>query len=105
MTGIQNCLFPALGALSLLFLSLILIKVSLEDSLPADAKVRRDYSLRLLVVSAWAGMSLADNLLMLMAAWFLFLYVINQWLTTRNLRWRIFVLRDDYGDDGGGARL
>jgi hypothetical protein len=53
----------------------------------------------LLLGSAWAGLGLTENLLVLLIFINLFLYVIHRWLNSRGLIWRILILRDDYGDD------
>jgi hypothetical protein len=81
-----------------LLLCLVFIKSSL---ITARFQEQRDFGLMFFVVSAWAAMGLADNLLLVLVGWYLFLFAINRWLTGRGLKWRIFLLRDDYADDGG----
>ena len=55
----------------------------------------------LLLGSAWAGIGLAKNLLVLIIFLNLFLFVGHRWLTRKGFQPRILVLRDDYkdGDD------
>lgn len=55
----------------------------------------------LLLGSAWAGVGLAENLLLLLIFMNLFLYVIHLWLNRKGLVWRILIMRDDYKDDYG----
>lgn len=97
-SGRQNCLFDGLATLSLFGLSLVLAKASLLGQSHNDADRAGDERLRLLLVSAWAGMGLTENLLVLLIALNLFLFVVHRWLKRRGLTWRILALRDDYQD-------
>lgn len=96
LTGRQNCLFDGLACLSLFLLSLVLARGCLLLRGPNKGQ---DCGLMLLLGSAWAGMGLTENLLVLLIFINLFLYVVHRWLKSRGLIWRILVLRDDYIDD------
>jgi hypothetical protein len=95
LSGRQNCLFDGLATLSLVLLSVVLASVVLRGVNKGDC------ILMLLLSSAWAGMTLAENLLVLLIFLNLFLYVIYRWLNRKGLKWRILMLRDDYEDDHG----
>lgn len=98
-SGRKNCLIDGVGALSLLCLSLGLALISGADHAPAGSKRGRDYLLMLLLTGAWAGLGLADNLLVFLLALNLLFYVIYLGLKKQGLKWRILMLRDDYKDD------
>ena len=92
-TGSQNCLTDGLAIFSLILLNAVLV---------ASSIIRRkgfDYRLTLLLSSAWAGMGLAKNLLVLLVFLNLFFYVIYKWLDQKGLGWGMFITRNDYGDD------
>jgi NADH:ubiquinone oxidoreductase subunit 2 (subunit N) len=97
-SGRPNCLFEGLTALVLFFFSLVWASVSLAVHTSRYSNKAGDYILMLLLLSAGAGIGLAENLLMLLIALNLFFYVIYHWLKMRGLKWRILILRDDYKD-------
>jgi len=96
LTGRQNCLAGGLATLSLILLNVILARGSVI--LQGGTK-KNDYILMLLLSSAWAGMGLAENLLVLLIFLNLFFYVIHKWLERNGLRWRFMIVRDDYSDE------
>jgi hypothetical protein len=97
--GRQNCLFDGLATLSLFGLGLGLAVLSVVEHTTGRSSWGRVYVLRLLLTGAWAGMGLAENLLVLLISLNLFLYAIYLWLNQQGLKWRILVLRDDYKDE------
>jgi hypothetical protein len=58
-----------------------------------------DYRLMLLLSSAWAGVGLAQNLLVLLISLYLLFYVLHKWLERNGLRLRYLIVRDDYSDE------
>jgi hypothetical protein len=98
-SGRKSCLIEGTGALSLFWFSLVLALLARADQAPAGSKRGRDYPLLLLLTGAWAGLSLADNLLVFLLSLNLLFYVIYRWCKKQGLSWRILTLRDDYKDD------
>jgi len=96
LTGRQNCLFDGLATLSLFLLNLVLARASVV--LRGENK-GYDYILMLLLSSAWAGMGLAENLLVLLIFLYLFFFVLNRWFKRKGFRGGFLKLRDDYEDD------
>lgn len=94
--GKGNCLFDGLATLSLFLLNAILFRSCI---VLRGGKEKYDYILMLLLSSAWAGMGLIDNLLVLLIFLNLFFYVIHKWLERNGLGWRFLILRDDYQDE------
>lgn len=92
-TGKQNCLTDGLATFSLILINAVLAVSSI---------LRRkdfDYRLTLLLSSAWAGMGLATNLLVLLIFLNLFFYTIYKWLDQKGLGWGMFITRNDYDYD------
>lgn len=94
----QNCAFEGLGSLSLILLSMILVRGCL---ILRGEELEKGFALRLLFASSLAGMwvGLVDNLFVFLVFFNVFLFVSDRWLRRRGLRWRFLVLRDDYKDD------
>ena len=98
LTGKQNCLFDGLATLSLFLLNLVLARASFV--LRGESKEREyDYILMLLLSSAWGGMGLAENLLVLIIFLYLFFFVINRWFKRKGFKGGFLKFRDDYEDD------
>ena len=95
-TGKQNCLTDGLFTLSLILLCAVLIVSSI---IRRDERQKLDYRLMLFLSSAWAGIGLAKNLLVLLIFLNLFFYVIYKWLDQKGLGWGMFITRYDYRDD------
>jgi hypothetical protein len=95
-TGKQNCLTDGLATLSLILLCAVLIISSISRR---DERQKLDYRLMFFLNSAWAGLGLAKNLLVLLAFLNLFFYVIYKWLEQKGLGWGMFITRNDYRDD------
>jgi formate hydrogenlyase subunit 3/multisubunit Na+/H+ antiporter MnhD subunit len=95
-TGRQNCLGAGLVTLSLLLLNAVFATVC---AVPRDTDKQYDYILMLMLSSAWAGMGLAENLLVLLIFLNLFFYVVYKWLDRKGLGWGFFIVRNDYSDD------
>jgi hypothetical protein len=96
LTGPQNCLFDGLATLSLFLLNLVLARASVV--LRGEDK-GYDYILMLLLSSAWAGMGLAENLLVLIIFLYLFFFVLNRWSKKKGFKGGFLKIRDDYEDD------
>lgn len=96
LTGPQNCLFDGLATLSLFFLNLVLIKATII--LRGEDK-GYDYMLMLLLSSAWAGMGLAENLLVLIVFLYLFFFVLSRWFKKKGFKGGFLKFRDDFEDD------
>jgi hypothetical protein len=96
LSGRNNCLVEGLGTLSLFLLSILLARRSI---IMRDANQAQSCILMLMLGSAWAGIGLANNLLELLLFMNLFVYVIYRWLHRQGFKFRILLLRDDYGDD------
>jgi len=92
--GRQNCLFDGLATLSLFLLNLVLASLVLRGE-----NRGYDYMLMLLLSSAWAGMGLAENLLVLLISLYLFFFVIIRWFKREGFRGGFLKLRDDYEND------
>lgn len=101
LSGRKNCLVDGLGTLSLFLLSILLARRSI---IMRDANKGQGCILMLMLGSAWAGIGLANNLLELLLFMNLFVYVIYRWLHREGLKFRILLLRDDYGDDSDSIR-
>lgn len=95
-SGEQNCLTDGLATLSLILLCAVLVVISI---IRRDERQELDYRLMLFLNSAWAGIGLAKNLLVLLVFLNLFFYVIYKWLDQRGLGWGMFITRNDYRDD------
>ena len=96
LTGPQNCLFDGLATLSLFLLNLILVRASVV--LRGEDK-GYDYFLMLLLSSAWAGMGLGENLLVLIICLYLFFFVLNRWFKKKGFKGGFLKFRDDFEDD------
>ena len=94
--GKQNCLFEGLATLSLFVLSLVVTRSCI---ILRGENLRQVYILMLLLISAWAGMGLVENLLALLAFLNLFYFVMDRLLRRQEISWHFLVLRDDYKDD------
>ena len=94
--GKGNCLFEGLATLSLFLLSLVVARSCI---FLRDESVGQVYILMLLLISAWAGMGLVENLLALLIFLNLFFFVIDRLLRRQGISWRFLILRDDYKDD------
>jgi hypothetical protein len=94
--GKQNCLFDGLATLSLFLLSIVLARWCIV--LRGENK-EQDYSLVLLLGSAWAGMGLTQNFFVFLGSASLFVLAGDRWLRRRGITARFLVLRDDYQDD------
>lgn len=94
--GKQNCLFDGLATLSLFLLNAILVRASIV--LRSENR-RYIYILMLLLSSAWAGMGLAENLLVFLIFLYLFFFVLNRWVRMQGFRSGFLMLRNDYEDD------
>ena len=94
--GRRNCLFDGLATLSLFLLSILLTRWCI--ALRGENK-EQDYSLVLLLGSAWAGMGLTQNFFVFLGSASLFVLAADQWLRRRGITARFLVLRDDYQDD------
>jgi hypothetical protein len=94
--GRENCLFDGLATSSLFLLNVILARASLV--LRGENR-RTVYILMLLLSSAWAGIGLAENLLVLIIFLYLFFFVLNRWFEMEGFRSGFLKLRDDYSDD------
>ena len=97
-SGRANCLMDGLGTLGLFLLDAFF---AIRCVVPAAGDRGRDFISMLLLGSAWAGIGLAKNLLVLIIFLNLFLFVGHRWLTRKGFQPRIFVLRDDYKDGDG----
>jgi formate hydrogenlyase subunit 3/multisubunit Na+/H+ antiporter MnhD subunit len=95
-TGKKNCLTDALATLSLILLCAVLV---ISSIILRDERQKLDYRLMLFLSSAWAGIGLAKNLLVLLVFLNLFFYVIYKWLDQKGLGWGMFITRNDYRDD------
>ena len=95
-TGKQNCLADGLATLSLILLCAVLV---VNNIIRRDERQKLDYRLMLFLSSAWAGIGLATNLLVLLVFQNLFFYVIYKWLDQKGLGWGMFITRMDYRDD------
>ena len=95
--GRRNCLFDGLATLSLFLLIIVLARWCIV--LRGENK-DQDYSLVLLMGSAWAGMGLAQPLCLFPVFLTLFILAGDRWLRKRGITARFLVLRDDYQDDG-----
>ena len=95
-TGKQNCLTDGLATLSLILLCAVLVMSSI---IRRDERQKVDYRLAFFLSSAWAGIGLAKNLLVLLVFLNLFFYVIYKWLDQKGLGWGMFITRNDYRDD------
>jgi hypothetical protein len=96
LIGTGNCLIDGLAPLSLFLLNVILVRGCF---ILRGGHKKNDYVLLLLLSSAWAGMGLAENLLVLLIFLYLFFYVIRKWLDRDGLKWRFLIVRDDYSDE------
>jgi hypothetical protein len=94
--GKQNCLFDGMATLSLFLLNLVLAGASFVTR---SENRGYDYILMLLLSSAWAGMGLAENLLVFLIFLYLFFFVLNRWIKMKGFKSGFLVLRDDYEDD------
>jgi hypothetical protein len=94
--GRRNCLFDGLATLSLFLLSTVLARWCIV--LRGENKAQ-DYSLVLLLGSAWAGMGLTQNFFVFLGSASLFVLAADRWLRRRGITARFLVLRDDYSDD------
>jgi hypothetical protein len=94
--GRRSCLFDGSATLSLLLLSIVLLRSCIV--LRGENR-GQDYIPRLLLASAWAGMGLVQNLCLFLVFLNLFLFAVNSWLKRKGLAWRFLALRDDYRDD------
>ncbi len=95
LTGRQNCLFEGMATLTLILLNLLLARASIV--LRSESK-EADYILMLLLSSAWAGMGLAENLLVLLIFWYVFFFVVSRWFKRKGFRGGFLKFRDDYED-------
>jgi len=94
--GQENCLFDGLATLSLFLLNVILVR----KSFVLRGENRRSvYILLLLLSSAWAGMGLAENLLVFLIFLYLFFFVLNRWFEMEGFKSGFMKLRNDYDDD------
>lgn len=94
--GQENCLFDGLATLSLFLLNVILARASLV--LRGENR-RTVYILLLLLSSAWAGMGLAENLLVFLMFFYLFFFVLNRWFKMEGFKSGFLKIRDDYEDN------
>jgi hypothetical protein len=94
--GRQNCLFDGLATLSLFLLSIVLARWCIF--LRGENK-EQDYSLVLLLGSAWAGMGLTQHLCLFLVFLNVFVFAADRWLKRRGITARFLVVRDDYQDD------
>lgn len=95
-SGRQSCLFDGSATLSLVLLSIVLARGGIV--LRGENK-GQDYITMLMLSSAWAGIGLAQNLLVLLLSLNLFVLAVNRWLKRKGLGGRFLALRDDYKDD------
>lgn len=99
LSGRQNCIWNGFATLSLGAAGLGLALKTQRARMPGYSNRSRNDVPLLLLVGGWAAMGLAENLLLWFVGWWLLLYGIYRWLTTKGLVWRIIVIRDDYKDD------
>lgn len=92
----ENCIFDGLATLSLFVLNVILVRASLV--LRGENR-RKVYILLLLLSSAWAGIGLAENLLVFLIFFYLFFFVLNRWFEMEGFKSGFMKLRNDYDDD------
>ncbi len=93
--GSQNCLFDGFASLSLFLLCLVLARGCLVRRVEAAGN---GYILILLLSSAWAGLMLAQNLLVFIIALNLFWYVMYKGLKANGIRWGFFAVFPDQRD-------
>ncbi len=96
LTGNQNCLTDGLLTFSLILLCAVLV---VRSFIRRDERQELDYRLMFFLSSAWAGIGLAKNLLVLLVFLNLFFYMIYKWLDQKGLGWGMFITRNDYRDD------
>lgn len=94
--GDGNCLFDGLATLSLFLLNVILVRASV--ALRGENR-RTVYILLLLLSSAWAGMGLAENLVVFLIFFYLFFFVLNRWFRMEGFKSGFLKIRNDYEDD------
>ena len=95
-SGRKNCLFDALATLSLFLLALIF---GWRALVVRDPDTKAELILMCFFISAWAGMGLAENLVVLWVALNLFGYVLYRWFKKNGIRWSFFRMPPDDKDD------
>jgi hypothetical protein len=93
--GPENCLFGSIAVWSLIVLNFMFAKASTQAR---SVNAREDFILMLLLCSAWAGITLAMNILVVIACLNLLLLVVSKWFRREGYQWRLFAYRDEDDD-------
>lgn len=98
---VTNCFVSGLGSLSAIILMGAIMALMLRrlDRQPQSAEINH---LRLLLfVAAFSGVTVGENLIIVIIALIVLFSSLDYWLRHRGLRWGFLVVRDDYKDDIG----
>lgn len=101
LAGDGNCFVSGLGALATAGLLLGLAAMIYWRSRRQRAPTQLNHMRLLIFVAAFSGLTVGENLFVVILS-LLGLYAsLDYWLRHRGLRWGFLVLRDDYKDDIG----